>query len=137
MGNNPLKQRIQIATGVYINLATAKINTVSAVKKNDLGLYEITQNPQHRWHYKTPSLRNIALSAPYMHNGQFSTLQQVVEFYNQGGIAHKNLSPLIKPLHLNHSEIQALVAFLKALTGSNVTKLMEEGLAEPIGNPID
>ena len=64
-------------------------------------VYEVTQMPADRWSYKTPSLRNIALTAPYMHNGSMSTLRQVIAFYNQGGIVNENLDPLIKPLHLS------------------------------------
>ncbi len=123
---------IQMAEGFFIKVKTEIINSVAEKKANDLGLYEITQNPKHRWQYKTPSLRNIALTAPYMHNGKFNTLQQVVEFYNRGGIANETLSPLIQPLNLNASEIQALVTFLNALTGDNITELVADGLTQPI-----
>jgi cytochrome c peroxidase len=99
-----------------------------------LGYYEISQNPADRWAYKTPSLRNVALSAPYMHNGSLATLKEVVQFYNQGGIANENLSPLIKPLGLTDAEIDDLVAFLQALTGSNVETLVSDGFAAPVGD---
>lgn len=66
--------------------------------------------------FKTPGLRNVALTAPYMHNGSLTTLEQVVAFYDRGGDRSKNLSPLIEPLGLNARERWDLVAFLNALT---------------------
>jgi cytochrome c peroxidase len=99
-----------------------------------LGRYEVTQNPQDRWKYKTPSLRNINLTAPYMHNGSLETLQQVVEFYNRGGIANETLDPLIKPLNLTAQEMDELTAFLKSLTGDNVKELVSDAFAAPVGD---
>ncbi|HJS00880.1 MAG TPA: cytochrome c peroxidase [Flavobacterium sp.] len=87
----------------------------------DLGRYIQYQMPQLKNAFKTPSLRNVAITAPYMHNGVFSTLEEVVDFYNQGGGAGKGISvenqtlPSDK-LELNPKEIKALVAFMKTLT---------------------
>jgi cytochrome c peroxidase len=86
------------------------------------------------WKYKTPSLRNIALTAPYMHNGSLSSLEEVIRFYNQGGVGNETLDPLIKPLNLTETEIGELVAFLHALTGSNVSELVADAYAAPVGN---
>jgi cytochrome c peroxidase len=66
--------------------------------------------------FRTPSLRNVAMAPPYMHDGSLGTLEEVVEFYNAGGRPNPNLSPLIKPLYLDDYEKAALVAFLRALT---------------------
>lgn len=66
--------------------------------------------------FKTPGLRNVALTAPYMHNGTLGSLEEVVEFYSRGGDKHVNLSPLIQPLELSDREKWDLVAFLNALT---------------------
>ncbi len=128
------KLRVQVAPGIFIDVDNDIVATVTERKPNDLGLYEITQNPDDRWKYKTPTLRNIALTAPYMHNGQFSTLKQVIEFYNQGGIANENLDPLIKPLGLSEKEMDDLLAFLKSLTGDNVSKLISDAFAAPVGD---
>ena len=128
------KQRVQVAPGVYLDVATTMIDSVSTPKANDLGRYEITQNPADRWQYKTPSLRNIALTAPYMHNGSLQTLEQVVEFYNRGGVANENLDPLIKPLNLSAEEMTELTAFLRALTGDNIKELVADGFAAPVGD---
>jgi cytochrome c peroxidase len=102
---------------------------------NDLGRYEITQDPADRWKYKTPSLRNVALTQPYMHDGSISSLREVVEFYNSGGIANNNLDPLIQPLSLTSTEIDDLVAFLVSLTGDNTDILVADALAAPVGDP--
>jgi cytochrome c peroxidase len=129
------KQRVQVAPGIFVDVDYSIIEAVSEPKANDLGLYEITQSPADRWKYRTPSLRNIALTAPYMHNGEFASLKQVIGFYNQGGVANENLDELIKPLHLNDNEIAALVEFLNALTGDNVNLLVSDAFAAPIGDP--
>ena len=134
MGKADKTQRVQVAPGVYVDVATALTTTVSETKPNDLGRYEITQNPQDRWQYKTPSLRNISLTAPYMHNGSLQSLQQVVEFYNRGGIANENLDPLIKPLNLTSQEMDDLTAFLNSLTGDNVQELVADAFAVPVGD---
>ena len=113
-------------------MSTENLQGLSTEKPNDLGYYEISQNPADRWAYKTPSLRNVALTAPYMHNGSFATLEEVVRFYNQGGVANENLSPLIKPLNLSDAEVSELVAFLNALTGGNVETLVSDAFAASV-----
>lgn len=89
----------------------------------DKGVGAITGLPQDNGKFKVPSLRNIALTAPYMHDGRFATLEQVVEFYNSGVVENPNLSPPLRgpdglPLRLNLTPEQktALVAFLNTLT---------------------
>ena len=134
LGLRSAKQRVEIAKGIFVEVDRSIIDQVSEKLPQDLGLYEITQNPADRWKYKTPSLRNIALTAPYMHNGSMSSLAEVVAFYNQGGIANPNLSTLIKPLQLSTEEEGYLVAFLQSLTGSNITDLVADAAAAPIGD---
>ncbi len=126
-------QRVQVAPGVYANVPSAVISSVSETKTNDLGRYEITQKPEDRWKYKTPSLRNISLTAPYMHNGSFTSLREVVEFYNNGSITNENLDPLIKPLHLSNQEVDDLTVFLETLTGDNVEELVSDAFDAPVG----
>lgn len=127
---------VQVAPGVFLKVDTNVISKVSNKVDNDLGLYEITENPDHRWKYKTPSLRNVALSSPYMHNGSIPSLRKVVEFYNKGGVKNPLLNPLIKPLNLKIYEIEALVDFLKALTGSNVNALIEDAFSATTSHKI-
>ena len=70
-----------------------------------------------RWAFKTPSLRNVALTAPYMHDGSFKDLAAVVEYYDEGGHYSPNKSELIEPLQLTDDEKKSLIAFLNSLTG--------------------
>ena len=83
----------------------------------DLGRWDVTKNDADKGKFKTPTLRNIVQTAPYMHDGSEATLMAVVEFYDRGGISNPNLSQEIKPLKLSPQEKRDLVAFLEALTG--------------------
>lgn len=82
----------------------------------DSGRMRLTKLESDRALFKVPTLRNIELSAPYMHNGSLNTLEEVVEHYNSGGKPHPNKSNLITPLNLTYQEKKDLVAFLKTLT---------------------
>jgi cytochrome c peroxidase len=126
--------KVQLAPGIFADIDNQVIESVSENKSNDLGRYEVTQNPEDRWKYKTPSLRNISLTAPYMHDGSILTLEQIIRFYNQGGITNETLDPLIKPLNLSEKEIKDLLAFLKSLTGSNVHQLVSDAYTQLIGD---
>ena len=101
---------------------------------NEFGLYRITEIPSDRWKFRTQTLRNIALTAPYMHNGAFQTLREVIDFYDRGGIPNELLSPLIGILNLTEQEKLDLEAFLNSLTGSNVPDLVSDAFAAPIGD---
>ncbi len=81
-----------------------------------LGRMRLTGNEKDRALFKVPSLRNIEFTAPYMHDGRFNSLEEVINHYNDGGKNHKNKSPLVKPLALTEIEKQDLIAFLKSLT---------------------
>lgn len=82
----------------------------------DSGRARITTLTSDVGKFKVPSLRNIALTAPYMHDGSLATLEAVVEHYNSGGKPHPNKSGLIQPLNLTAQEKQDIVNFLKALS---------------------
>jgi cytochrome c peroxidase len=86
----------------------------------DLGRYNVTKDEKDKGAFKTPSLRNIALTAPYMHDGSEPNLEAVVEFYDKGGRPNPNLSPAIRPLNLTSVEKNALVEFLRSLTSSDI-----------------
>ncbi|GAN33410.1 MAG: cytochrome-c peroxidase [Candidatus Brocadia sp. AMX2] len=88
--------------------------------KEDLGRYSVTKNDADKGAFKTPTLRNITESAPYMHNGFFPTLFEVVQFYNGGGGRSENKSPDIHALNLTGQEVNDLIEFMKALTGELV-----------------
>lgn len=83
----------------------------------DLGRYEVTKVDADRGAFKTPTIRNVALSAPYMHDGSHETLEEVIEWYNQGGFPHEYLSKDVKKLELSSQDVQDLVEFMKACTG--------------------
>ena len=85
--------------------------------KVDLGRYMETKNPEDIGAFKTPTLREIARTAPYMHDGRFKTLEQVVKFYNQGGVKNPHQDNTIIPLELTDEEQKDLVAMLKSLNG--------------------
>lgn len=134
MGIRPKTELVTLAPGVTVEVDTALIDSVGEKPPADTGLYEITQNPNDRWKYKTPSLRNVSLTAPYMHNGSLQTLQDVISFYKSGGVNNPLKDPLISPLDLSDQDQSDLVAFLKALTGSNVDTLVSDAFAAPIGD---
>lgn len=91
-------------------------------KEMDKGYYNVTQNPNDLGKFRTPNLRNVALRKFYMHDGRFTTLEEVVEFYNSGVNRVSNIDPIMTKegkengLNLNAVEKQQLVAFLKTLT---------------------
>ena len=96
----------------------------------DLGRYDVTKKDEDRGKFKTPTLRNVAQTAPYMHDGSDATLLDVVEFYNKGGIPNPNLSKEIKALNLSAQEKRDLVAFLESLTGNVNNATLPEQLPQ-------
>lgn len=82
----------------------------------DSGRMRLTRLETDRARFKIPTLRNVELTAPYMHDGSLQTLEEVVTHYNAGGKEHPNKSSLIRPLGLNQKEQTELVSFLKSLT---------------------
>lgn len=85
--------------------------------KPDLGRFDITRHEEDKGAFKTPTLREIEHTGPYMHDGSLKTLEEVVEHYDKGGIKNPWLDARIKPLNLSQQEKTDLVAFLKALSG--------------------
>ena len=85
--------------------------------KPDLGRYTVTKVEADKGAFKTPTLRDVAKRSPYMHDGSEKTLEDVVAFYNRGGVKNSWLSQDIKPLGLSGQEQADLVAFLRGLTG--------------------
>jgi cytochrome c peroxidase len=99
----------------------AKPDTAHATIDPDPGRYGLNPYPQWRFAFKTPTVRNIAQTAPYMHNGVYKTLEEVLDFYNRGGghgmgieLNNQTLAP--DPLNLSRKEMQSIIAFLKTLT---------------------
>ena len=85
----------------------------------DLGRYEVTKDNKDRGAFKTPTLRNIHMTGPFMHDGSQATLEEVMVWYNKGGHPNPNLSDKMKPLNLTEQEIADVIAFMKeGLSGS-------------------
>lgn len=96
-------------------------NTGVAAESGDPGRESVTRRPGDRGRFKTPTLRDVARTAPYMHDGNLQTLEAVIEFYDGGGRPNPLLDPDVRPLRLTSQEKSALVAFLRALTASAVS----------------
>ncbi len=88
----------------------------------DKGRYYATKNENDIGKFKTPSLRNIALTAPYMHDGSLNTLEEVVEHYNRGGHPAIQRDTLMRPLDLTPQEAADLVSFMRTLTDDNLLR---------------
>ena len=122
--------QLQVAPGVIVQLAAPSVAPIG----NDLGRYEATLLPGDRWRYRTPTLRNVAVTAPYMHDGSLATLADVIEHYAAGGVPHDGQDERIKPLSMGARERADLVAFLESLTGSNVGALAADARTAAIGD---
>ena len=83
----------------------------------DVGRMEVTKDPKDKGAFKTPTIRNVVHSAPYMHDGSQKTLEEVVEWYAKGGHANATLSDKVKKLELTDQDKKDLVEFMKACTG--------------------
>jgi cytochrome c peroxidase len=121
---------VQLAPGVSVTVAMP----IDAPVANDLGRYEATLQTADRWRYRTPTLRNVAVTAPYMHDGSLATLADVVDYYITGGVPHEGQDARIRPLTLTARERADLVAFLESLTGSNVDALAADARTVTIGD---
>ena len=115
--SSPLKQ----ITFRYEQLAKGVPEEVYRSTSDDLGLYYNTKQEIDKGKFRTPSLRDLCYTSPYMHNGVFGTLEEVVAFYNAGGGDTPNKDPLLQPLDLSAEEQADLVAFLESLCGDPVT----------------
>jgi len=122
--------RVQLAPGVFVQPTVA----IEVSMLADEGRFEVTGRAQDRWRYRTPSLRNVALTGPYMHDGSLASLDAVLKFYNAGGGGDPQQDPRVQPLHLTPRELAALKAFLHALTGANVDALASDARSVTIGD---
>ena len=126
--------QVELVPQVVVSVDRQIVQQVSQVRPIDQGRFEVTQNSRDRWRFKTPTLRNVELTAPYMHDGSLRTLEEVVRFYNIGGFPHVGLDPLIEPLELGDQEIASLVAFLRSLTADNLSELIADARSVAVGN---
>jgi cytochrome c peroxidase len=118
MGLEPESFDVRLAAGDFTRQHRRDVESITSPTANDLGRFEVTRDPKDRWAFKTPGLRNVARTGPYMHDGSLSSLKDVVDYYNRGGDFSPNKSELIRPLHLSEEERRDLVSFLESLTGA-------------------
>ena len=112
------------ACHVGANLADEKYHNIGIgmdKPEPDLGRFAVSKDDKDRGAFKTPTVRNVALSAPYMHDGSLATLEDVVEWYDKGGHPNPHQSDKIRPLKLTAEEKADLVEFMKACTGPTPT----------------
>ncbi len=136
VGINNIQDDIPEIAGEFIEAnATARevdIRVLTDARSSELGRFAVTKNFDDIGSFKTPSLRNIAFTAPYMHDGSLATLKDVVVHYNNGGITSKEdmvndfLSGGIRPLNLTDEQIDDLVAFMEALSSPEVQTMVKE-----------
>ena len=132
IGINQMQQDVPRLADKFLKAKTQGGNVDKAVlsdpKTSNLGRFAVTDALDDMGSFKTSTLRNIAMTAPYMHDGSLKTLKEVVIHYNNGGVTKKGdrvndfLSGGIRPLHLSERQISDLVAFMGALTSPEYAK---------------
>ena len=125
--------RVQIAPGTFVE---PKVS-VETTTLSDFGRREVTSFASDQWRYRTPTLRNVSVTAPYMHDGSIGTLEEVVKFYERGGGGDPKQDPRVQPFSLTHEERSSLVKFLESLTSSYVHKLAGSARAAGIRDTGD
>ena len=121
--------KVQLAPGVYVvPLVSAETETFI-----DDGRAEVTGQSEDRWQYRTPSLRNVAITFPYMHDGSLPTLESVVAYYAGNGSEDPLQDVRISDMTITVDEQQALVAFLRTLTSNQVDALVSDARSVQIG----
>jgi cytochrome c peroxidase len=123
---------VTLVPGLVTQVTPQTLRRIGVDDAADLGRFEVTQSPQDQRAFRTPSLRNVALTAPYMHDGSFDTLEQVIDHYAQGGTPSDPWQdPAIAPLHLDAADRRALIGFLQALTSPAAAALAQEEASAP------
>lgn len=126
LGPRSAQHKVRLAAGVDIEVSEQSLASVSEALQPDLGRFEVTGNPADRHAYRTPSLRNVAVTAPYMHDGSLATLDDVIAFYERGGVDNPGRDPLLRPLQLTAQDKRDLLAFLHALSGKDIASLASQ-----------
>ena len=135
VGINDIQDRIPEAVGSYLAArargAEVDETVLSEVLASELGRFAVSEMFDDMGAFKTPTLRNVAATAPYMHDGSLATLKEVMDHYNNGGVTEEDdpvndfLSSGIRPLDLTDEQIADLVAFMEALTSPEYEALAE------------
>jgi cytochrome c peroxidase len=135
VGINDIQQDVPALAGEFIRagleLSEVDIKVLGDARTSELGRFAVTTGFDDLGSFKTSTLRNVAATAPYMHDGSLKTLRDVVVHYNNGGVTNEGdpvndfLSGGIRPLNLDDDQIDDLVAFLEALTSPQFAALAE------------
>jgi cytochrome c peroxidase len=115
---------VPLAPGVHAVLDAAALDVFADPRPPDLGRFEVTLDPADRYAFRTPTLRNVTRTAPYMHDGSLPTLEAVIDFYDRGGGELDDRSPLLRPLGLGADDRRDLAAFLRALDSEALPALI-------------
>jgi cytochrome c peroxidase len=131
IGINQIQQDVPRLTKAFLEAknkgGNVDVMALSNKKTSELGRFAVTDELNQIGAFKTPTLRNVELTAPYMHDGSLKTLKDVMNHYNNGGVAKAGdrvndfLSGGIRPLNLTDAQLEDLVAFMKALTSSKLS----------------
>ena len=123
---------VELIPGVTARLSAAQIARFGVPDRTDLGRFEVTGRDEDLRAFRTPTLRNVERTGPYMHDGSLATLEQVIDHYVAGGSPDDPAQdPLIQPLQLSDDERAALLAFLRSLTSPAVRALGAIGSSSP------
>ena len=117
---------VPLAPGVNIEVKESELASVSEEIPGDQGRFEATRKESERYQYRTPSLRNVALTAPYMHDGSLATLEDVIEFYAKGGIDNPGRDALLRRLEMTVQDKRALAGFLRTLASEEHRRLVQK-----------
>jgi len=135
VGINDIQDDVPELAGEFLEaeatLSEVDVKVLSDKRTSELGRFAVTREFDGLGAFKTPTLRNVALTAPYMHDGSQATLRDVVVHYNNGGVTEADdpvndfLSGGIRPLNLTEEQIDDLVAFMEALTSPEYAHLAQ------------
>jgi cytochrome c peroxidase len=136
VGINDIQDDVPRLAGEFLRaeatLSEVDVKVLTDAKTSELGRFAVVRQFDGLGAFKTPTLRNVAVTAPYMHDGSMATLRDVVVHYNNGGVTKEGdrvndfLSGGIRPLNLTDAEIDDLVAFMEALTSPEYAQLAGE-----------
>jgi len=110
------------ASALFANNGLYSLNAHGDYPRSDQGLMEVTHRPADMGKFRVPTLRNIALTAPYMHDGSLATLQQVLDHYSRGGQHNPHQDAKVRPTPLSAAERTELLAFLYSLSDADFVK---------------
>lgn len=128
---------VPLAPGVETTITDAVIEGFIVRTPPDLGRFDITHVEADRYAFRTPTLRDIARTAPYMHDGSLLTLEEVVDFYDRGGGNVVDKSEQVVPLGLSAEEKGQLIEFLRALNSNDYQALVARSRAGVAGDGVD